>query len=154
VVLPNAYKCSILMISNATELAGIATSWAWVADMEPVGKLKISASVWNLTVTSRSSTLKPSHSADPRQLKPTSQRNTISPSPGSSLQKESTTRKTSLHPSTPSILENLIITRLVKKLKVHYHFQNSVFWKLNRTGWIQSTTSYTVSARFSCSCNA
>jgi hypothetical protein len=28
VVLPNAYKCSILMISNATELAGIATSWA------------------------------------------------------------------------------------------------------------------------------
>ena len=27
-VLHNAYKYSILMVSNATELAGIATSWA------------------------------------------------------------------------------------------------------------------------------
>ena len=108
VVLHNAYKYSILMVSNATELAGIATLWVWVADMEPVRKLKISASVWNLTVTSRSSTLKPSHSADPRQLKPKSQRNTTSPSSGSSLKKESTTCTTkpqapihSIHPWKP-----------------------------------------------------
>lgn len=61
VVVHNAYKDNILVTSYTIEVSRDSYCVGLRADMETVRKLKISASVGTLTLTSRSSSLNPSH---------------------------------------------------------------------------------------------